>query len=592
MPVDLATLRSWLKSPEHERLEFKAARRSFDVAEVHRYLVALANEGGGHLVLGVANEVPRKVVGTAALMDHALRAHELTRQIGLRVTFTELDVDCRRVLVASVGPRHRGVPVAFDGRYLMRVGESLVAMTADQLKAIFAEGVPDASALAVPGVRFPELDPMAIARFRSLWAAHTEKRRGRERAAEILGLNDRETTERAGLMRDGEVTLAALALLGSEAALNRHLPQHEVIYEYRDRPGEVHARVRHNLRLPFLLAFDEIWELVDRRNAVIEVPDGMLRRSIPAFNEAAVREGIMNAITHRDYQRPESVFVRHDPQRLTIESPGGFPPSVTAENVLDRQVPRNRLIAESLERVGLVERSGQGADIMFREAIREAKPLPSFDGTDADRVSLTLSSTVRDPMLVRAFDAITRDKLDVVDVRDFLIIDHVSRGKVVPDALAERVPALIDLGVLERAGRKRLVLSQRLFSAAGRRAAYTRAVGLDRAAQLDLAFKHLELAGSHGAPIGEVMEVFPSLSRYQVFNLLDNLRNEGRARIEGDRRNARWFAVRSCRLRSTSMTAMKPQRTSMRHRMPSVSSSSRTTLKKCMSNLIPPQSAA
>lgn len=544
MPVNLETLRSWLVSPEHERLEFKAARRSFDVSEVHRYLVALANEGGGHLVLGVTNEIPRKVVGTAALQDHAVRAHELTRQIGLRVTFSELHPDGRRVLVVSVGPRHRGVPVAFDGRYLMRVGESLVAMTADQLKAIFAEIVPDSSALPVPGVKFRDLQAEAIARLRSLWAAHTVKRHGRERAAEILALKDLEAAERAGLIRDGEVTLAALVLLGSDTVLSRHVPQHEVVYEYRDRPGEVHARVRHNLRLPFLLSFDAIWGFVDARNAVIEVPDGMLRRSIPAFNEAAIREGIMNAITHRDYQRPESVFVRHDPQRLTIESPGGFPPSVTAENVLDRQVPRNRLIAESLERVGLVERSGQGADIMFREAIREAKPLPSFEGTDADRVFLTLFSTVRDPELVRAFDAITRDKLEVVNVRDFLVIDHVSRGKGVPETLVERIPALIELGVLERAGRKRLVLSQRLFTAAGRRGAYTRAVGLDRAAQLELAFKHLQLAGTHGAPIGEVMEVFPSLSRYQVFNLLDTLRKAGRARIEGDRRNARWFAVR------------------------------------------------
>ena len=267
----------------------------------------------------------------------------------------------------------------------------------------------------------------------------------------------------------------------------------------------------------------------------------MLRKSIPAFNEAAVREGIMNAVTHRDYQRPESVFVRHDPERLSIESPGGFPPNVTVENVLDRQVPRNRLIAESLERVGLVERSGQGADIMFREAVREAKPLPSFDGTDAERVVLTLFSTIRDPELVRAFDAITRDRLDVFHVRDFLVIDRVARGEGVPASLADRVPKLIELGVLERPGRKRLVLSRRLYSAAGRRGAYTRAVGLDRSAQMELAYKHLHLAGSQGAPLREVMEVFPGLNRHQVFSLLDALRKAGRARVEGDRRTARWF---------------------------------------------------
>lgn len=542
VPVTLDTLRSWLMSPEHERLEFKAARQTFNPRDVHRYLVALANEGGGHLVLGVTNELPRTVVGTAALQDFALRAHELTRQLGLRVSFTELDDGGRRVLVATVGPRHRGVPVAFDGQYLMRVGESLVPMTADQLKAIFAEVVPDTSALPVPGVTFDDLDPAAIARFRSLWADHAEKRQGRERGVEIRGLSNAEVLERAGLARNDDVTLAALVLVGSEAALDRHVAHHEVVYEYRDRPGEVHARVRRNLRRAFMLSFDELWGLVDARNSIIEVPAGMLRKSIPAFNEAAVREGIMNAVTHRDYQRPESVFVRHDPDRLSIESPGGFPPNVTVENVLDRQVPRNRLIAESLERVGFVERSGQGADIMFREAVREAKPLPSFDGTDADRVVLTLFSTIRDPELVRAFDAITRDKLDVVHVRDFLVIDHVAQGKSVPASLADRVPKLIELGVLERQGRRRLILSQKLHSAAGRRGAYTRAVGLDRSAQLELARKHLQLAGRQGAPMREVMEVFPGLDRHQVFALLNALRRAGRARVEGERRTARWFA--------------------------------------------------
>jgi ATP-dependent DNA helicase RecG len=359
---------------------------------------------------------------------------------------------------------------------------------------------------------------------------------------EIRGLSNAEVLERAGLARSDDVTLAALILLGSEAALDRHVAHHEVVYEYRDRPGEVHARVRRNLRRAFMLSFDELWGLVDARNSIIEVPTGMLRKSIPAFNEAAVREGIMNAVTHRDYQRPESVFVRHDPDRLAIESPGGFPPNVTVENVLDRQVPRNRLIAESLERVGLVERSGQGADIMFREAVREAKPLPSFDGTDAERVVLTLFSTIRDPELVRAFDAITRDKLDVVHVRDFLVIDVVAQGKSVPASLVDRVPKLIELGVLERQGRRRLILSQKLHSAAGRRGAYTRAVGLDRSAQMELAYKHLQLAGRQGAPMREVMEVFPGLDRHRVFALLDALRKAGRARVEGERRAARWLA--------------------------------------------------
>ncbi len=55
----------WLKSPsEHQRLEFKEAKNQYDNAKLYKYCVALANEGGGILLLGVSDRPPRKVVGT------------------------------------------------------------------------------------------------------------------------------------------------------------------------------------------------------------------------------------------------------------------------------------------------------------------------------------------------------------------------------------------------------------------------------------------------------------------------------------------------------------------------------------------------
>lgn len=415
-------------------------------------------------------------------------------------------------------------------------------MTPDQLQAVFAECVVDPSALPVGRATLADLDPSAIEALRALWAAKAERTIGRDRAAEIRALAPFEVVQRTGLGAEGEVTLAAIVLLGHEHALRRLLPNHEIIYEYRDRPGSIEARIRRNVRRAFFLVHDELWGLVDARNPITEIPAGFLRTSVAAFNELSVREGVLNAVAHRDHERPESIFLRHDPQHLVIDSPGGFPPTVTPENVMDRQVPRNRLIAESLERAGFVERSGQGADIMFREAVREAKPLPSFEGTDATRVRLTLSSAIRDPELVRAMDAIVRDDLTVLDARDFLVLDHVARDGRPPRALLGRVQRLVDIGVLEVRPRGRYGLSRRLYAAGGRKGDYTRARGLDRLAQLELILQHLRQAGEQGAPIGEVMQIFPHLTRFQVFGLLDQLRKEHRAHVRGERRAARWFA--------------------------------------------------
>jgi len=58
--------RVYLDSPEGSRIEFKEAKGNFYFEELVQYCVALANEGGGKVVLGITDRRPRSVVGTAA----------------------------------------------------------------------------------------------------------------------------------------------------------------------------------------------------------------------------------------------------------------------------------------------------------------------------------------------------------------------------------------------------------------------------------------------------------------------------------------------------------------------------------------------
>ncbi|TAD85992.1 MAG: ATP-binding protein, partial [Oscillatoriales cyanobacterium] len=65
--ITLETLEKWLLAPaETERLEFKEAKQQFDSNKLLKYCVALANEGGGYIVLGVTDKQPRQVVGSLA----------------------------------------------------------------------------------------------------------------------------------------------------------------------------------------------------------------------------------------------------------------------------------------------------------------------------------------------------------------------------------------------------------------------------------------------------------------------------------------------------------------------------------------------
>jgi ATP-dependent DNA helicase RecG len=127
---------------ETRQVEFKAASGLYSHEKALEYCAALANEGGGHLILGVTDRPPRTVCGTQAFPNTQDAEHKLHRKLGLRVEVDELTIDGGRVVVIEVGARPVGRPVVLDGRYLMRQGESLVDMTPDRLRVIFAETEP------------------------------------------------------------------------------------------------------------------------------------------------------------------------------------------------------------------------------------------------------------------------------------------------------------------------------------------------------------------------------------------------------------------------------------------------------------------
>ncbi len=169
----------------------------------------------------------------------------------------------------------------------------------------------------------------------------------------------------------------------------------------------------------------------------------MFRVELPTFDEVTVREALLNAVAHRDYRLGGSVFVRQFAHRLEVVSPGGLPTGITPANILDQQNPRNRRLAEALAKCGLIERSGQGMNLMFESAIRQGKALPSFAGTSAHEVRLTLYGTVASPAFVRFIERLGEEKLKSFSTYDFLALDYLRREQSVPEHLKASLPSLI-----------------------------------------------------------------------------------------------------------------------------------------------------
>lgn len=128
-------------SRESSSLEFKEAKNSFDKKKLLEYCVGISNSGGGKLILGVTDRVPRKVVGTNALRDLETQVVQpVYEKLGIKVSSYELPHPDGRVVVIDIPARAKGRPLQIDGRYLTRAGSSLCAMTPDELMSIFNEG--------------------------------------------------------------------------------------------------------------------------------------------------------------------------------------------------------------------------------------------------------------------------------------------------------------------------------------------------------------------------------------------------------------------------------------------------------------------
>ncbi len=528
-----------MDAKEDEHLEFKEAKTHFDFEESVRYCAAIANEGGGKIVFGVTDKLPRRIVGTTAFDNVGRTKSAIMDRLPLRIEADEVSHPNGRVVVFHVPPRPLGIPVPYRGAYWMRSDENLVPMTPDQLQRIFAEAVgPDFSAEVCLGAIVDDLEPVAVADFRKRWIAQS----GNE---SLVSLSVEQLLVDSELMNGGGLTFAALILLGRRASLSRYLAKSEVIFEYRSTEASVAANQRINFREGFLLFYDRLWDTINLRNDAQPVQDGLSVVDIPTFSERAVREAILNAVSHRDYRVEGSVFIRQFPRRIEIVSPGGFPLGITPTNIIDRQLPRNRRVAEAFEKLDFVERSGQGVNRMFEESIRQSKPLPDFSGTDDYQVALTLDGTVRDPAFVRFLAAVGEANTATFTTRDWLVLGLVAHGEKVPRELRVRIPRLIELGIIERTGPRRYMPSHRFFEFVGDRAAYTRRRGLDRRHNLQLLQRHLADNVAVGSPFRELVEVIPSLGEDGIKSLLRTLSKRGFAHVRGHTHAARWFPGRS-----------------------------------------------
>jgi ATP-dependent DNA helicase RecG len=376
--ITFDTLQRWLVAPvENEHLEFKEAKQQYDKTKLLRYCVALANEGGGYIVLGVADTPPRRVVGSQAFKSpvdlNSIKAY-IVERLRMRVEVSELIHPDGRVLVFEVPSRPVGHPLDIDGAYLMRAGEDLVPMTPDRLKQIFSEGQQD-------------------------WFSQPAKQHAS--ADEVIALLDTQTyfdlsklpypTSRDGVLEklsseglivqtmDGWLitNLAAILLAkrldAFSPALARKAPR-VVIYDGIDKSNTREDKPGNR---GYAVGFGSLVDFVHSAAPQNRFVEQAIREEVKMFPKQALRELIANALIHQDFQvTGASVMIEMYADRIEISNPGV--PPIQVERFIDEYRSRNERLADLMRRFGICEEKGSGVDKVVKAAEVFQLPAPDF----------------------------------------------------------------------------------------------------------------------------------------------------------------------------------------------------------------------
>ncbi len=374
MKTSLAEIRRLMALPrETEGLEFKEARQQYDLTRLYRYCVAIANEGGGRLILGVSDQRPRRVVGTQAFRNPNEIQSRILDKLGFRVALEEVLHPDGRVLVFHIPARPTGTAYQLDGAYLMRCGEDTVPMTEDRLRAIFDEGKPDwLSELACTGLA--SADVVRLLDTQSYFDLMKLPYPARRPA--VLDRLERDhviakQTDAYGVTNFGAILFAKK--LDDFPALGRKAPR-VIVYE---RTSKLKTRLEQPGAKGYAVGFQGLIDFIIAQTPTNEVIERALRQQTKMFPDIAIRELVANALVHQDFRETgTSVVIEVYADRLEISNPGR--PFIPPERFIDEYQSRNERLADLMRRIGICEEKGSGIEKVVNSAEVYQLPAPDF----------------------------------------------------------------------------------------------------------------------------------------------------------------------------------------------------------------------
>ena len=528
--TDTVEFKSWVKARSQKEII------SLAVDE----LIAFANHKGGTVYFGVEDQ-PIEVTGCSRDYD-SQRIIEGIYDKTRPSLFTEIyDFEYEGKLVIAISVKADGKTyTTTDGRCLKRLGRNSKPLYPDELSNVYSSNQnPDFSGRIINESTLDDVNKLEVYSLK-------EKLKVRDSRSTLPDLEDNDFLRDLQLTKyDGNVerlTVAGLLFVGKEKSIQRLLPQAEVIYLHYSADNLEEYDARLDMKLPLINVIDKLTERIRAYSKIENIQVGLFRLEVEDFPEKVFQEALLNALSHRDYQSNAAVYVKQYPDRIVIENPGGFLDGITENNIITHpSVPRNKLIAETLQNLKYVQRTGQGVDIIFKEMISMGKPYPKYKSFN-DAVSLTIFSAIDHTEFIKFITEVQEKNSRIMPLAEMMILRDLMDNRKEPlsmlagtiqkslDETKRSCNELINDGLIEIVG-KEYMLTAKVYEALKSDVEYTRDKTIQYIKAKNMILEYLQSNKSNSRITSAKIQEMCGFTKQQARGVIDKMRGEGLLKI-------------------------------------------------------------
>lgn len=424
-----------LNHSENEVVEFKAAKNNYDVDDLGKYFSALSNEANlrehdfAWIVFGVDNKT--HIVTGTNFKEGEQALNRLKQDMSQHTTdnliFREivpLFIEGKRVLMFKIPASPRNIVMHWKGIAYARDGESLKPLNQAKRDEIRHQSpIPDWTAQLVPNASIDDLDELALATARVMY----KKVHSNIPAQEIDGWSKEDFLSNSNMMRDGQITRAAILLLGKPLSLNKiHPAVAQITWTLQDEEDFVDDY--EHFTIPFLLTVDKVLAKI-RNKTMRELPGGTLfPDTMKQYDDYTIREALHNAIAHQDYTLQQRIVFVESPGKLYYGNGGSFIPG-TIEKALEHKGPqlhyRNECLCKGMVHFNMIDTVGRGIKKIYMEQKNRFFPMPDYD---IDNENSTVGVTIYGKMLDEKYSELLKSD-NKLTLKECIWLDAVQKHR-------------------------------------------------------------------------------------------------------------------------------------------------------------------